>query len=119
MNESQTNNFHNMILKWVSVIFFVFMVIIVSIFSVDALLDIPGIESSDYPRAVAIAYVTFSASLALMLVLLLNYTLGPIEFKGLGFSFKGASGPVVLWVLCFLATIAGLSVIYESVQSTT
>ena len=116
MNESQTNNFQNMILKWTSVIFFVFMVILVSIFSVDALLGISWIDSSDFPRAVAIAYVTFSASLALMLVLLLNYTLGPIEFKGLGFSFKGASGPVVLWVLSFLAIIAGLSVIYEMVE---
>ena len=57
-------------------------------------LDIPGVDWNDYPGAVAIAYVTFAASLALMLVLLLNFTLGPIEFSGLGFSFKGASGPV-------------------------
>jgi len=116
MSEDPNNISQNVILKWTSVLFFVFMVIIVSIYSADALLDIPGIDSNDYPGAVAIAYVTFAASLALMLVLLLNFTLGPIEFNGLGFSFKGASGPVVLWVLCFLAIIAGLSVIYRSVE---
>jgi hypothetical protein len=31
----------------------------------------------------------------------------PIEIKVLGFELKGAAGPVVLWVLCFLALVAG------------
>jgi hypothetical protein len=117
MSDNQTNIVLNIILKWTAVLFFMLMVVLVSIYCIGSLLEISWIEIKDEPLAVAIAYVTFSSSLALMLVLLLNYTLGPIEFNGLGFSFKGASGPVVLWVLCFLATIAGLSIIYESVQS--
>lgn len=112
MGDNKTK--HNAILQWTSIAFFVFMVTIVSIYCANALLDIPGMQWNDYPGAVAIAYVTFAASLALMLVLLLNYTIGPVEFSGLGFSFKGASGPIVLWVMCFLAIIIGLAAIYES-----
>lgn len=47
-----------------------------------------------------------AALVALCIVLFLEHTSGTIEFEGLGFKFKGASGPIVLWVLCFLA-IAG------------
>jgi len=39
-------------------------------------------------------------------VVFLRQTDGPIEFNGLGFEFKGASGQVAMWVVCFLA-IAG------------
>ena len=45
-----------------------------------------------------------SAALAsLAIVIILEGTAGPIEFAGLGFKFKGAAGPIVFWVLCFLA----------------
>jgi hypothetical protein len=53
-----------------------------------------------------------AAAGALVVVLLLRNTEGPIEFSGLGFSFKGASGPVVLWVLCFLAIVAGIRLLW-------
>ncbi len=43
----------------------------------------------------------------IVVVFLEHTTDGPLEFEGFGFKFKGASGPVVLWVLCFLA-IAGM-----------
>ena len=42
---------------------------------------------------------------ALVLVLVLKQNAGPIEFKGLSFEFKGTSGEVVLWVVCFLAIV--------------
>jgi hypothetical protein len=45
------------------------------------------------PSAVFIAFV---------LVVFLRQTDGPIEFEGLGFRFKGASGQVVMWAVCFL-----------------
>ena len=35
-------------------------------------------------------------------------TSGPIQFKALGFEFHGASGPVVLWVVVFLACVGGM-----------
>ena len=47
-----------------------------------------------------------AALVAFCIVLFLEHSSGTIEFEGLGFKFKGASGPIVLWVFCFLA-IAG------------
>ena len=47
-----------------------------------------------------------AALVALCIVVFLESSTGPIEFDGLGFKFKGASGPIVLWAFCFL-TIAG------------
>lgn len=40
---------------------------------------------------------------AFCIVLILDAKLGRMEFEALGFEFRGASGPVVLWVLSFLA----------------
>ena len=40
---------------------------------------------------------------AYCIVSLLKVTNGPIEFEALGFKFRGASGPIILWLFCFLA----------------
>jgi hypothetical protein len=40
---------------------------------------------------------------ALCVVIFLQVTAGPVEFEAIGFKFKGASGPIVLWVWVFLA----------------
>lgn len=49
---------------------------------------------------------------ALCIVVFLESSSGPIEFEGLGFKFKGASGPIVLWVLCFLAIAAAIKLLW-------
>jgi hypothetical protein len=57
-----------------------------------------------YDHFAAIVALPFAGYGALALVLLLESRSDqPLEFMGLGFEFKGASGPIVLWVLCFLA----------------
>jgi ABC-type Fe3+ transport system permease subunit len=43
------------------------------------------------------------AALAFAIVVFLRQTDGPIEFEAVGFKFKGASGQVAMWVICFLA----------------
>ena len=53
-----------------------------------------------------------AAFAALLLVTILRYTVGPIEIKGLGFEFKGAAGPIVLWIFCFLAMVTGIKVLW-------
>jgi ABC-type transport system involved in cytochrome c biogenesis permease component len=58
------------------------------------------------------AGVPMSVLVAMMVVTVFRATEGPIEFKGLGFEFKGASGPVVLWVFVFLACVVGTSTLY-------
>ena len=47
-----------------------------------------------------------AALAALLLVTILEINAGRIEFKAYGLEFKGAAGPIVMWVLCFIA-IAG------------
>src|SRR5438552_10174542 len=53
-----------------------------------------------------------AALAALCLVVLLEIYSGDIEFEGFGFKFKGASGPVILWVLCFLSMVAAIRALW-------
>jgi hypothetical protein len=45
---------------------------------------------------------------AMVICTLFRTTEGQIKFGGLGFHFEGAAGPIVMWVLCFLAQIAAI-----------
>lgn len=56
--------------------------------------------------------VAFAAIAALFIVLLLQYSVGHIRLKGMGFEFEGASAPTVLWLFCFLAIVAGMKVLW-------
>lgn len=60
----------------------------------------------------ATVVMAFAALVALFVVLLLQYSTGRIEFEVPGFKFRGASGPVVLWVLCFLAVTASVKFLW-------
>ncbi|MBB2961905.1 hypothetical protein [Methylobacterium sp. R2-1] len=44
----------------------------------------------------------FAFLAAFIVIALLRQGDGPLEFKGFGFEFKGASGEIILWLLCFL-----------------
>ena len=61
-----------------------------------------GIIDKHYAATIA---VPLSAIAALCVVLALKATTGPIEFEALGFKFRGASGPLVFWLICFLAMV--------------
>ena len=50
----------------------------------------------------------FAALIAYVLVSLLENTRGKIELEALGVKFRGASGPLVMWVLVFLSLIVGI-----------
>jgi hypothetical protein len=54
-----------------------------------------------------------AAMASLFLVLILEYSKGPIEFEALGFKFKGASGPLVMWVICFLAIACAFKLLWN------
>jgi hypothetical protein len=53
-----------------------------------------------------------AAVFSLLLVSVLRQTAGPIEFKGLGFEFKGSSGQIVLWLVCFLGIAAAIKMLW-------
>ena len=38
---------------------------------------------------------------------------GPIEMEALGFKFRGASGPVVLRIFCFLVIVFGVYLLWN------
>ena len=63
------------------------------------------------------AQVTFclpiAAVVSLLLILVLRETTGKLEFEALGFKFRGASGPVVLWVLCYLAITLSIKLLWQ------
>jgi hypothetical protein len=50
----------------------------------------------------------FCAALAFTLVLALEYATGPIKLKFSNVEFEGASGPIILWCLCFFVISFGL-----------
>jgi len=52
--------------------------------------------------------VPFSAIIAYVLAYVLEHTRGRIEFEVLPLKFKGASVPIVFWVLVFLAQIVAI-----------
>jgi hypothetical protein len=35
-----------------------------------------------------------------------------IEFEAAGFKFRGASGPVVLWIFCYLAIVTSIKLLW-------
>jgi hypothetical protein len=49
---------------------------------------------------------------ALCLVLILRSTSGPIEFEALGLKFKGAAGPIIMWVITFLAMVVAVKLLW-------
>jgi hypothetical protein len=49
-----------------------------------------------------------SAAAALLLVIFLRATDGPIELEVMGLKFKGASGPIIFWVMVFLSIILAI-----------
>jgi ABC-type uncharacterized transport system fused permease/ATPase subunit len=52
-----------------------------------------------------------AALTAFSLVVILESQSGSIEVKAFGFEFRGASGPIVMWVLCFLSLVTAIKVL--------
>jgi hypothetical protein len=53
-----------------------------------------------------------AALAALCIVVVLEGTAGPIQLEGLGFKFKGAAGPIVFWIFCFLAITSAIHLLW-------
>ena len=49
---------------------------------------------------------------AFLLVQVLQISAGKIEFEAFGLKFRGASGPVVLWVVCFMAVALSVRLLW-------
>jgi hypothetical protein len=50
---------------------------------------------------------------AVCLVLSLKAYTGPIEIEAFKVKFRGASGPIILWILCFLAMVFSIWLLWK------
>jgi hypothetical protein len=69
-----------------------------------------GRISEEHARAVL--GVPWAGGAALIVVLILRTAFGAVEFKILGVEFKGASGPIVMFLLCFLAETLAIQILW-------
>lgn len=60
----------------------------------------------------AVLGLPLAAIAAFALVLVLETKSGRIEFEGFGFKFRGASGEVIMWVICFLAIVSSIKLLW-------
>jgi hypothetical protein len=60
----------------------------------------------------AIVGLPMAALASLIIVLVLRVSAGPIEVEAWGLKFKGASAPIVFWILCFLAISASIKMLW-------
>jgi len=96
------------------------MIAVIAIFSLVFFADLLRVLWTQEPWVMTILQTHFAGIVsvplaaigALCVVLILRSTEGPIEFEGLGFKFSGASGPVVLWALCFMVIISGIHLLW-------
>jgi hypothetical protein len=72
----------------------------------------PWIVNQAKDHFAAVLGLPTSALASLFVVAILEATTGPIEFEGFGFKFRGASGPIVFWVICFLAISGSIKVLW-------
>ncbi len=64
-------------------------------------------------HASAVVGLPIAAVAAFMLVSVLQVTTGKVEFEGIGFKFRGASGPIVLWIACFIAMVISIKLLWK------
>ncbi len=62
----------------------------------------------------AIIGLPFAFTASFVVVALFRQSSGPLEFNGFGFRFKGASGEIVLWILCFVSISGMIRLLWKS-----
>jgi hypothetical protein len=55
----------------------------------------------------------FAGLVAYFVVGTLENTRGKIEFEFVGLKFKGASGPIIMWVVVFLALVVSMRAVWD------
>lgn len=61
-----------------------------------------------HPSFIPIIGAAFAAILSFTLVMALRIYAGPIDFEAGSVKLKGATGPIILWCICFLTVTYGL-----------
>ncbi len=101
---------HRLYIEPLLLIFFTMLMLCVSIYLIENLTGLLIFHHSGDSRILEespIVGIPLSTFIALFIVLFLRYAAGPIEIEGFGVKFRGASGPIILWIICFLAVTYG------------
>ena len=61
-----------------------------------------------HPSFIPIIGAAFAAIVSLTLIMALRIYAGPIDFEAGSIKLKGATGPIILWCICFLTVAYGL-----------
>jgi len=72
----------------------------------------PAWEKAALEHPQGVVGIPFACLLAFAVVSVFQTTAGEIQFTALGFTFKGAAGPILMWVLCFLSVVTGLRILW-------
>jgi hypothetical protein len=99
-------NVQNIIVSLAVILWIVYFVFLIGAFGFDARWK----ELFEKHMGAGIA-IPLAGLSAFVLVSVLEIQSGPVQFEGLGIKLKGAAGPVVFWVICFLAIIVGIRVV--------
>lgn len=54
-----------------------------------------------------------AAGCSYMVIVTLKHLEGPIEFQGLSFKFKGASGQAILWIILTLGLVVAIKMLWQ------
>jgi len=72
----------------------------------------PQIDTVVQNHFPAVVGLPLAALLSIWIVLIFRSGYGPIELTVLGFKFRGSSGPIIMWVLCFLAITLAIKILW-------
>jgi len=59
--------------------------------------------------------IPLAAASAFCIILLLEARAGRIEFEAVGFKFRGASAPAIIWIFAFLAVVVGIRLLWGDI----
>ena len=105
--------FGNMI-RWTAFIFFFLMVVLTVLVAIGITFDLISLDNATSKLSnpiIVIIKTSFSATMSFLVVIILRYTSGPIEYEVASLKFKGATGPVILWIFCFIVIVAGMALL--------
>lgn len=116
MNDAQTQSASDARVKFYRVVMYVGLFVLAAplvfigyVFSVDASTEFFNFVKKNYACFFGVPLAAF---FSFYLVVALEATRGDIEVEFASFKFKGASGPLVFWLLIFLATTGAMKLFW-------
>lgn len=79
---------------------------------ISALIGNAEIKKILYEHLLAVLGVPGAIIISLVLITILEQVSGKIKMKGFGIEFEGASGPIILWVIVFMAIVSSLHMLW-------